>query len=169
MAGAIWRIKMKNNSQFKTMRHIEAVRNYLIACIKELMLRGMQHDQSKLFEPELSLYNEYTPKLRELTYGSEQYRECLSAIEPAVKHYYSVNRHHPEHFPNKLRDMNLIDVLEMLCDWKAATHRHESGDIYKSLEINAKRFDYSQEIYLLLKNTIDWLETQNVKHHAEES
>ena len=69
---------MKNNSQFKTMRHIEAVRNYLIACIKELMLRGMQHDQSKLFEPELSLYNEYTPKLRELTYGSEQYRECPS-------------------------------------------------------------------------------------------
>jgi len=65
--------------------------------------------------------------------------------------------------------MNLIDLLEMLCDWKAATLRHNTGDIYKSLELNQKRFGYSNEIKSLFKNTIDWLETQKVFHEAEES
>jgi hypothetical protein len=37
-------------------------------------------------------------------------------MAPALKHHYENNRHHPEHFKNNIDDMNLIDLIEMLCD-----------------------------------------------------
>jgi len=53
-----------------------------------------------------------------------------------------------------IRGMTLLDVVEMLCDWKAATQRHADGDILKSVEINQKRFGYSDELKAILRNTI---------------
>lgn len=53
--------------------------------------------------------------------------------------------------------MTLIDLLEMLCDWKASSERHTDGDIYRSIEINQSRFGYSDELKTILKNTIDYL------------
>ena len=170
---------MKDNPQFKTMRHIEAVRNYLSKCIEELLKRGREHDQSKLQEPELSIFNEYTQKLRGITYGSDEYKQCMQEMKPALEHHYLHNSHHPEYHKTKdqyvlngssvLGCMTLFEIIEMLCDCKAATLRHGDGDIYKSLEINAKRFGYSDEVKAIFKNTIDWIEKQDVEHHADES
>jgi hypothetical protein len=56
--------------------------------------------------------------------------------------------------------MNLVDLLEMVCDWKAATLRHANGDIEKSLEINQKRFGYSDELKAILRNTVKLLEAK---------
>jgi hypothetical protein len=160
---------MKNNPQFKTLRHIETVRNYINEVIKGLISRQELHDQSKLHEPELSIFHEYTPKLREISYGSEEYKKCMCEMKTAIDHHQKCNRHHPEYFSNGILGMTLIDIVEMLCDWKAATLRHQDGNIYKSLEINAKRFGYSEELHCILKNTIDWLELQPTFHHGEES
>lgn len=59
-----------------------------------------------------------------------------------------------------LRGMSLLDVLEMLCDWKAATARHDDGDIRKSIEINQRRFCYSDELKQILLNTLPLIESQ---------
>lgn len=53
-----------------------------------------------------------------------------------------------------LHGMSLIDIIEMLCDWKAATLRHNDGDILRSIEINQKRFGYSDELKRILLNTV---------------
>ena len=160
---------MKENSQFKTLRHIETVRNYLNLVIKEFIVRGELHDQSKLQEPELSIFDEFTSRLRGITYGSDEYRECMKKMKPAIDHHNENNRHHPEHFPNGIAGMNLIDLLEMLCDWKAATLRHNDGDIRRSLEINSKRFGFPEGLREILSNTVDWIENQKVQHVAQES
>lgn len=52
-----------------------------------------------------------------------------------------------------IRGMSLLDIIEMLCDWKAATMRHADGDLAKSIEINQKRFGYSDELKVILQNT----------------
>jgi uncharacterized protein DUF5662 len=156
-------------ARFQTMRHIETVRNYLHVCVRELLTRAEQHDQSKLEPPEVEAYDAITHQLRGLTYGSDEYRAVLRAQRPAIDHHYACNRHHPEHFTDGYRAMTLIDLLEMLCDWKAAGLRHADGDIYKSLDINRDRFGMSDEVYGLLKNTVDWMETQTVYHKAHES
>lgn len=53
-----------------------------------------------------------------------------------------------------LHGMSLLDLIEMLCDWKAATLRHDDGDIRRSIEINQKRFGYSDELKAVLLNTL---------------
>jgi len=55
--------------------------------------------------------------------------------------------------------MSLLDLVEMLCDWKAATLRHNDGDIRKSIEINQKRFGYSDELKAIFLNTLPLIES----------
>lgn len=158
-----------SESKFKTMRHIETVRNYIGIVIKELLFRAEEHDQSKLESPEVEIFEVYTPKLRDSVYGSDEYKKYMAEMKPAIEHHNLMNRHHPEHFGEGFSEMNLIDLVEMLCDWKAATLRHNTGDIRKSLEINQKRFGYSDDVKKLLSNTVEWLEEQPVHHKANES
>jgi hypothetical protein len=157
------------DERFKTLRHIETVRNHLNACVRELLDRAEQHDQTKLQDPERSMFDEFTPLLRASTYGSDEYKGFLKGMAGVLEHHYAHNRHHPEHHRDGIRGMNLIDLIEMLCDWKSSGLRHADGDIFKSIEINQKRFGYSDELAGILRNTAEWLNAQNVFHHAEES
>jgi hypothetical protein len=116
--------------------------------------RQAAHDMSKLQEPEKSLYDEFTPLLRGLTYGSDEYKETLKAMGPALQHHYEVNSHHPEHFDNGINGMTLVDLIEMLADWKAAGMRHANGNMTRSLEINRERFGISDQLYEILQNTV---------------
>lgn len=158
-----------NLARYKTFRHIETVRNYLGAVIREIIRRQERHDQSKLESPEVEAFDVITEKLRGLTYGSEEYKAALRSQKPAIDHHYSVNRHHPEFFPNGYKDMTLVDLIEMLCDWKAATLRHGDGDIMKSIVINQERWGYSDELRGIFENTAEWLNGAEVYHKAEES
>ena len=146
----------------KTLEHIEQVRKLLDLFCGELFYRGKVHDSSKLESPEREIFDEYTPKLRETTYGSDEYNEHLKGMKVGLDHHYSRNRHHPEHFKNSIKDMNLVDIGEMFCDWKAATMRHADGDILKSIELNQKRFHYSDELKAILLNTIRYLKWEGV-------
>lgn|SRR3990167_2274769 len=161
---------MSEDQRFKTMRHVETVRNYLNEVIRELLSRQEQHDQTKFENPERDIFDKYTPLLRGVTYGSDEYKRMVAEMGPAVKHHQESYRHHPEFFGGDgVSGMNLIDLLEMICDWKSSTMRHADGDIYRSIEINQKRFGYSDELKKILKNTADWMNAQKVFHHAEES
>jgi len=157
------------DQRFKTMRHIEAVRNHIGLCIKELLVRAEKHDQSKLESPEKEQFDEFTAKLRGSTYGSPEYKAFLKDMKPTLDHHYANNRHHPEHFKNGIKDMNLIDLLEMLCDWKSSSMRHNDGNILKSIEINQERFGYSEDLRKILENTALWIDGQSVYHKAQES
>lgn len=120
----------------------------------ETVSRALDHDKTKLESPELEIFDEFTSKLKDSEYGSEEYNEFLKQMKPALDHHYKNNRHHPEHFENGIKDMNLVDLIEMISDWKAATLRHETGDILKSIEINQKRFGFGDELKSILINTV---------------
>ena len=49
--------------------------------------------------------------------------------------------------------MNLVDIVEMLCDWKAASMRQLNGNLLKSIETNAKRFGYDDQLKHIFMNT----------------
>ena len=158
-----------SDSKLKTMRHIETVRHYLNCVISEVLLRQEQHDQTKLQSPEVEIFEEYTPKLKNSDYGSDEYNRFLAEMKVALNHHYKHNRHHPEHFKNGISGMNLIDLIEMMCDWKAASMRHKTGDIYKSIDINQERFGYGDELKTILKNTADKIISMKPFNVAEES
>lgn len=137
----------------ETFRHIERVRNLLNRVAADMLRRGEEHDQSKLEPPEVELFTEFTPKLANLTYGSAEFNACKAAMGPALSHHYANNAHHPEHHKNGVNDMTLLDIIEMLVDWKASSERHHDGNILKSIEINADRFGLSPQLTKILENT----------------
>ena len=141
------------NSEAETRKHIAVVGKFILKFVSLMFSRMECHDASKLGRPEKEIFDEYTPKLADSTYGSEEYKKFLGEMKPALDHHYGFNSHHPEHFSNGVSGMSLMDVVEMLCDWKAATLRHKDGNIYKSIEINQKRFCYSDELKSILLNT----------------
>lgn len=140
-----------------TWRHIDRVRQLLNKVIKNLIDRGEAHDQSKLEAPEVGYFAEYTDKLAGMTFGSPEYKECLEAIKPALDHHYANNSHHPQHYKNGVNDMNLLDLIEMICDWKAASERHNDGNIRKSIELNGERFEMSPQLIKIFENTANLL------------
>ena len=138
-----------------TLAHIQRVRNLLCEVTNNLSERGANHDQSKLEEPEKSVFDRVTPRLKELVYGTPEYQAQLEEMGVALEHHYQVNDHHPQHFKGEhpIMQMNLLNITEMLCDWKAAGERMTNGDIYRSIEQNQQRFGYSDELKAILVNT----------------
>jgi hypothetical protein len=149
-----------SSSAVETYKHIRRVQAGLDLVIRDLLTRSQVHDSSKLSSPEVEAFDEYTPKLAGCTYGSEEYRSYLDAMRPALEHHYRNNSHHPEHYADGIRGMSLLDLIEMLVDWKAATLRHNDGDIRRSVEINQKRFGYSDELKQIFLNTLPLIEGQ---------
>lgn len=147
--------KATNNDTF---RHIQNVQRFCNRLAIELIKRGEAHDQSKLEHPEVQAFTEFTPKLAGCTYGSEEYKGYLEKMKAALAHHYAKNRHHPEHFPEGVNDMNILDVVEMLCDWKAATMRHNDGNLRTSIEKNADRFGLSPQLVRIMENSMDLFE-----------
>ena len=143
---------------YETLNHIRTVVYYLSKIQIELSKRIVFHDDTKLRNPELDSFVEFTPKLKNTTYGSEEYKGFLEEMKPALDHHYSKHRHHPEHFENGIDDMTLIDLIEMLFDWKAATLRHADGSMENSFKVNAERFKISDQLLKILDNTIKYVE-----------
>ena len=146
--------------QVETQKHIELVRKFIRLFTDKLTTRGVDHDRLKLKSPEVEIFTEFTPKLANTTYGSEEYKEFLEQMKPALEHHYANYRHHPEHFVDGVNDMNLIDLVEMICDWKASTLRHNNGNLLKSIEINAQRFGMSEQLTQILINTAKLFDEQ---------
>ena len=143
-----------SDSRHYTYRHIQNVQDLISVVIKDLIDRASQHDKTKLESPELEVFDAVTGRLRGMTYGSEEYKLALKEMGPALEHHYKHNRHHPEHFENGINDMTLIDLIEMICDWLAATKRHNDGDIAQSFRINKERFEISPQLEKILWNTV---------------
>lgn len=140
----------------RTNNHIELVQNNIYLwqeneeynnIFHELTLRAANHDQSKFSEPELTPYiwlnwNYHCTTNNipfELPRGMDQ------KIRDAKFHHVYNNRHHPEwHLdPN---EMTIVDLIEMVCDWKAVGQEFgEKSLVGYADRVLGKRFNFSQK------------------------
>ena len=146
--------KEEKITNLETLTHINNVRDKMNEVVTALLAKAENHDKSKMEEPELTPFVKMTPMLAKTTYGSEEYNGFLEELKPALDHHYAKNTHHPEHHKEGIADMTLIDIMEMLCDWKSATMRHNDGNLRKSIEINGKRFKINSQLTKILENTV---------------
>lgn len=145
---------MSYDSTQDTIEHIQKVQARVHECANNLIVRAAHHDESKLHEPEKPGFDKITTQLRELTYGSDEYKAALLENQPTIDHHYAHNSHHPEHYENGIAGMSLLDLIEMVCDWKAASERTKQGSIVQSLPINRDRFGISDQLFAILENTV---------------
>lgn len=138
-----------------TMQHIRRVQELMAAAIERLHARAIHHDESKLEAPEKAYYDQYPADRPGVTYASPEYYAMLNKLQPALQRHYAHpdNSHHPEHHADGIQGMSLLDLLEMLADWKAASEAQFDGDLGKSLAINRKRFGIPPDLMAILENT----------------
>lgn len=150
------------DSRPETYDHILRVRHFVYEATANLQRRAAVHDQSKLHPPEVEAFDIATPKLAGLEYGSEEYKTSLRELGPALQHHFAENDHHPEHYGEQgVRGMSLMALIEMLCDWRAASERMkqrtDDPEKVKSFESgllhNKERFGISDDLYEILLNT----------------
>ena len=122
--------------------------------------RGSGHDKSKTQNPEVKYFDKYTPLLKKLTYGSEEYTQSLADLKPALDHHYSANHHHPEHHDQGICGMNLVDVIEMFCNWLALPERN--------IEKHVKQYNFSKQLIQILLNTVELFEEESTEEKGEQ-
>lgn len=151
---------MTYDSKQDTLDHIQAVDKNLQEFMVRLAERAILHDASKLQEPEKNIYDTVKPRIAEVEiefgYGSPEYEAMVKELNPAFQVHFQKNRHHPEFHENGVNGMTLVDLVEMISDWKAAAGRYGKP---VNLEANKKRFGLSDQLYEILQNTIkemDW-------------
>lgn len=140
-----------------TKDHITRVQHYMGQIVADLIARSNYHDASKLESPELEIFAVYGPKLKNSEYLSDEYKQNLSEMKPALDHHYANNSHHPQYYSNGVNGMTLMDLVEMLADWKAAGERHKNGNIFESIKQNTERFNLSPQLVDILTNTANEL------------
>lgn len=132
--------------------HKEKVKYWMNSFSSQIINRSNIHDDSKLNDPiEKSLFDYWTPKLQELTFGSEEYKSALEGMGEGVKRHYIANRHHPEHYENGVNDMTLIDIVEMIADWMAAAQRKNT---FINISHVTQRFGLSEQLVRIIINTL---------------
>ena|SRR5687768_18534133 len=141
-------------SNAATRKHIVRVQQLITDTMVNLLARAGTHDASKLQEPEASGYAALSARLEDIIYGSEEYKQALMEAKHVIDHHYAHNTHHPEHWQKGIDDMSLLDILEMLCDWKAAGERTKhGGSIEHSITYNSTHFQISPQLTAILFNT----------------
>lgn len=126
---------------------------WIASCVNDLFLRAAVHDNSKFGPDEYEAYDKAFPDLQKYAYGSDEFKAALATIRPAIEHHYSVNDHHPEFFEEGINGMHVVQMIEMLCDWKAVSERSKT-DVVVGLEMNRKRFNIDDQLFKIIRNTV---------------
>lgn len=131
-------------------RHVALVRKNLQGISQELDRRGLIHDLSKVQLDELGGFINFNRAAREHPYGSEEYKRSMVEHGGVIDLHFSRNSHHPEHHPNGVADMGLFDIIEMVCDWKAASETYGQTSFEEALAIQVDRFGLtSEQVYVI--------------------
>jgi uncharacterized protein DUF5662 len=136
--------------------HRDRVAKNLIRFAIDLQERALVHDDSKFGPDEFPIYASMMDEFTEHPFGTPGYFRAKEAISEATKKHFAANRHHPEHFENGVEGMTVVDLLEMLADWKAATLNNpkKPGDMQRSLDYAVDKYKIDPQLALILWNTI---------------
>ena len=133
--------------------HISRVRKHMNTFVQLLLKRAINHDRSKLEEPELSWWKEMDKEPR-YPYGSEEYKQKIKRWDKVFKHHYKYNRHHPEHYEYGISEMTLVDIVEMMCDWLGYKDTIAISEALKVCDEQMKRYDIPDDIRQIIFNTL---------------
>jgi hypothetical protein len=132
---------------------------YILVICKALIKRGLVHDNSKFSKEEFEYVYKLSKNDKDIKFGSKEYYELVDSVQSAKIAHYTRNSHHPDHY-SSIYEMSLLDMIEMLGDWKAATKR-KNGNILESLEINSRKYNIGIDLKNSLHSTIKEVEFDN--------
>lgn len=155
-----------------TILHVSEVQENLEQISSDLRKRGFAHDRTKFqaFEFDSFVYNR--EKFKKANYGTPEYQECVELVKPAVEHHHHNNSHHTEFYDNGINGMNLMDLCEMIADWKAAARRSPDLDLVDTLDYAYKKYGIGTQLGEIIANTLvrlGWIEKEARHNNKDES
>lgn len=136
-------------------RRIESVN--VEKLVSKLMQRASEHDLSKFSPIEVQSFTINIPLVdaaqKRWGYESPEHKAARAALGEGLKHHYESNTHHPEHFANGIDGMNVLDIVEMLCDWWGVADAKDA-DVMEFIQSNAKRFGITVQLKVAMENTV---------------
>ena len=102
---------------------------------KTLRQRALDHDLSKYSKQQFDLYCD------------KFFRKIECDFNSAWEHHYRNELHHPEKYKENKKEMELLDILEMIIDWHAM-----------SIKFNNSSLEYFLNKKEELKNNFNFLE-----------
>lgn len=124
-----------------------------------LLDRVQDHDASKLKAEEWDTFHTATVALAAAPLGTPEYQQVLEEFNKALDKHYVRNEHHPEHFPNGIKDMfadgQVTSFLIEMCVDIYASSRVPCDDVITwDTQIKAliQRFDISPEETAVIDN-----------------
>ena len=133
--------------------HKQRVAGYMQLLANDLFWRSARHDNSKFSDEEFEAYEEAFPELQKYAYGTPEFKAALEKIRPAVEHHYHENDHHPEYHNNGVNDMTLVQLMEMLCDWLAASERSQVS-FARFLEGAKGKYGIDEQLFAIICQTV---------------
>lgn len=132
--------------------HVMNVQYAMSDVIEFLMLKLISHDSSKVFNDDELPLLQHKYMLDQLDYGSDEFVTLVNELKPAVKEHHYNNSHHIEFFNGNIEVMNLMDLLEMLCDLRAFSLQ-KNKSIKTMLDEHKERYNLSDELAEILRTT----------------
>lgn len=131
------------------LSHQVLVRTYLLRLAHQLEERALLHDLSKFSLDEFEGMVSLNSIARGQRLDSPGYKDTLRS--EAIKLHWSRNSHHPEYHKDGIKDMSLLDLIEMVIDWRAASETYKRTSFGESLQIQKERFKMTEEQYRLIQ------------------
>jgi hypothetical protein len=147
--GIMAELSEETKTLLTALRHQTLVKKYLLRLAHRLEERALLHDLSKFQLDEFEGFVEINQIARKHKYGSPEYQASITS--DAVALHLSRNSHHPEHHHGGIKDMRLLDLMEMVVDWLAASETYGKTTFGESLQIQKDRFKITDEQYRLIQ------------------
>ena len=145
------------------IRHKNNIKANLGSLSAELLKRAELHDQSKLSPDELPGFIEIHNIAREHPIGSKEYEAAMRSAT-CIQEHFSNNSHHPE-YHNCVSDMGLLDIIEMVLDWKAAADTYGMKTLRESLDYQLSRHGFTDEQWWLINQIVRWVDPNDEKKY----
>lgn len=133
--------------------HKEQIAMLLAKFAAELTYRAAIHDNSKFSPDEFNVHSDNVHHFNKYQFNTKEEQELRHRLSPASISHRKRNRHHPEYFENGIDGMNIIDLLEMICDWKSASTRVPGDSLRKGFPILKEKYNISPQLLKILENT----------------
>ncbi len=142
-----------NSTRDSIINHRRAVQRWMQQFAITLLRRAENHDNSKLKSPEFELWEQMDSEPK-YAYGTKEYFEKMDRYRPLFELHWKNNRHHPEHFERSYDDIDLIDILEMICDWLSYKDNLTYTQASELVSMQCERYNFSEELRELILNTL---------------
>lgn len=139
--------------------HKRRVYKHINTISKELMHRAFEHDNDKIEDDLIfDIYNEHSQTQRSIPFGTKERIDFEHiTMGPAVDKHIHANRHHLYNSRNPLsfEHANLLDYIEILCDWKSAMERNELSeeDEIERIKFLLDKYNFPEDIKVAMLNT----------------